>query len=135
MASVSLLVVGTAALYYTYRWWTEPVATTVVKKPEKYFQALLHRHVGGRREVPCRYGFVDVLTDDAIYEVKCWQNYKQTVGQCNAYLTCFPGRRRVAVLFGKPYRDRQKKVHIVQFLKDSGLEVWMYDDNDILFEL
>lgn len=138
MASVySMVALGSAAVYYTYRyWWGSDEATeTPSKKPEKYYQDLLHRHVGGRREVPCRYGFIDVLTDDTIYEVKNWNAYKNVIGQLTGYETCFRGRKKVAVLFGRPYRDRRKKADIVRLLKDNRIEVWMYDDNDILFEL
>jgi hypothetical protein len=41
----------------------------------------------------------------------------------------------VAVLFGKPYQDRCKKRDVVQLLKQNGIEVWMYDQQDVLFEL
>ena len=102
---------------------------------EKHYQALLHKHVGGKREVVCRYGFVDVLTDDTIYEVKKWNCYKMVVGQLDAYLRCFPGRRKVAVLFGKPYQDRAKKAAVVDLLRKNGIAVWMYDQNNVLFEL
>lgn len=129
---VSVGVAASAAVYYLYRsWWTPPVTA----KPEKYYQVLLHKHVGGTREVKCRYGFVDVLTEDAIYEVKCWSCYKNVIGQLVGYESCFKGRKKVAVLFGKPFRDRTKKRHVVELLKSHHIEVWMYDSNDILFEL
>lgn len=108
---------------------------TCLAELEKYYQALLHKHVGGTREVKCRYGFVDVLTEDAIYEVKCWSCYKNVIGQLVGYESCFKGRKKVAVLFGKPFRDRTKKRHVVELLKSHHIEVWMYDSNDILFEL
>ena len=141
MASLAAVTVSAAAgLWYAYRWWWsgEPAVTPPSRRLhqlEKHYQQLLHKHVGGKREVCCKYGFVDVLTEDAIYEVKVWTCYKDVLGQLSGYSLCFPGRRKVAVLFGRPYKDRVKKREVVQLLKQYGLEVWMYDSNDILFEM
>lgn len=54
---------------------------------------------GGRKEVACSGGFVDIVTDTEIIEVKRGCNWKAALGQVMVYGEDFPGRRKRVHLF------------------------------------
>jgi hypothetical protein len=58
-------------------------------------------------------GYVDVLTDSHLYEVKTWRNWRHAVGQALCYGASFPTRQLVVVLFDTP-GDRMGDVELAQ---------------------
>ena len=80
------------------------------KKPhERLFvdsicQTLERKGVGYQREVSTPVGYIDVLTDDTLYEAKHWSNIKHAVGQILFYGHYYPRANNVIVAFSKEDR-------------------------------
>lgn len=53
----------------------------------------------GNTEVKCLCGYVDVVTEEAVIEVKHWRQWKHALGQVLAYGYCFPEKSKRIVLF------------------------------------
>lgn len=56
--------------------------------------------LSGTKEVPTKYGYADIVTDDEIVEVKRVKGYLSALGQVLGYGEALPGRRRRVHLFG-----------------------------------
>ncbi|MCA6430302.1 MAG: hypothetical protein IM613_12785 [Cytophagales bacterium] len=54
-----------------------------------------------QREVPTPVGYIDVLTDDTLYEAKHWSGVKHALGQILFYGYYYPRPSYVIVLFAK----------------------------------
>ena len=59
----------------------------------------LQLEIGGEREVACEGGFVDLITEDYVIEVKNIKSWKGALGQVLVYGNCFPNRKKVVFLF------------------------------------
>lgn len=77
------------------------------KKPhERLFvdsvcQTLEERGIQYQREVETPVGYIDVLTDDTLYEAKHWSGIKHALGQILFYGHYYPRPRQVIVVFAK----------------------------------
>lgn len=69
--------------------------------PEREVRDALARALNGRTEVGCSCGYVDVVTDAEVIEVKSARNWKAALGQVLAYSREFPGKRPRVHLFGE----------------------------------
>jgi hypothetical protein len=56
--------------------------------------------LGGRVEVSCRHGRIDVVTDDEVIEVKHIVKYLHALGQVLGYGSDFPHLKKRVILFG-----------------------------------
>ena len=66
---------------------------------EKKIQLRLHLELGGEIEVKTESGFIDLLTDDEIIEIKHGKNWKNAVGQILMYSLEYPNHKKRIHLF------------------------------------
>ncbi len=78
-----------------------------MKLPESHYRDNLALAENGKREVPVPSGYIDVLTDTELIEVKCYKGWKEAIGQVLSY--------------GHYYPDHQKRIHLVLPDEDSDL--------------
>ena len=67
---------------------------------ERIVRDALALKCNGKVEVECKHGFIDILTDDELIEVKHVSGYKHALGQVLAYSKSFPTRSLRIHLFG-----------------------------------
>lgn len=93
---------------------------------ESFWQAKLHRELGGRREVGVPVGRIDLLTSDKLIEVKEVRGWKGAIGQALVYGTYKPAHKPAIALYGKCTSSYQSIVQdACGFL---GVEViWLED--------
>lgn len=75
-----------------------PPSTREYSAPEQKVQKRLHAQLGGKREVKTDSGFIDLLTDTQIIEVKEISRWKEALGQVLSY--------------GLEYPDHEKRIHL-----------------------
>lgn len=68
---------------------------------EKFYQAELHRKLGGLMEVNVPCGRIDLLTNSHIWEVKFAKDYKAAIGQALCYSVYKTGYKPGIALIGK----------------------------------
>ena len=85
----------------TGRFWVAVGAanTYECESPEAEVQEQLASQLGAQREVECRSGRIDLLTDRLLIEVKCIDDWKCGLGQLVAYGLDYPERERVLYLY------------------------------------
>jgi hypothetical protein len=66
---------------------------------EKNLKLQLHKDLGGKIEVETKFGFIDLLTDIEIIEIKVGYNWKYGVGQLLAYGEFYPHHKKRLHLF------------------------------------
>ena len=69
---------------------------------EKQIQRKLYKKLGGEMEVDTTFGRIDLLTDDAVIEIKKYDDWKCAVGQVIMYSSDYPDRERIIYLFDVP---------------------------------
>ena len=70
------------------------------KKKKKEIQLKLHHDLGGNIEVQTDSGFIDLLTDTEIIEIKNGKKWKQAIGQILIYSSYYPEHTKRIHLFG-----------------------------------
>ena len=65
---------------------------------EKKIQSILYEKHGGKIEVETEYGYIDLLTDTEIIEIKNGENWKHGMGQI--------------IVYGEYYPKHQKRLHL-----------------------
>jgi hypothetical protein len=93
------------------------------KVSEKDIQVKVHQMFGGVREVNTPVGFIDVLTDTQLIEVKSAETWKHSVGQLLSYSKFYPNHEMVMYLFGKFPRNLNECASIC---KQHGIKL-MYE--------
>jgi hypothetical protein len=68
---------------------------------EKEIQSKLKEELGAASEVKTAFGYVDLLTDTKIIEIKNATNWKDALGQILCYSIEYPEHTKVIVLFGE----------------------------------
>ena len=66
---------------------------------EMQIQKRLQEELGGKIEVETEIGYIDLLTDDEIIEIKIGNNWKQAVGQILMYSVEYPNHNKRIHLF------------------------------------
>lgn len=99
---------------------------------EHFYQKKLEKHLGGTHQ-RTSYGIADIVTADGVYEIKSWKNFKQVVGQLNAYNSELRRKKRCAVFFGS--YGQKKKEEVVELLSSQGIEVFevSFDSGELQF--
>ena len=87
---------------------------------EKYYQRHLERMLGAGHSIT-KHGYTDIETEDAIYEIKRQNQYKNVVGQLKAYGVGKDHKRLVAALFGDI--PPTKEPEIVSLLNANQIHV------------
>ena len=67
---------------------------------EKCIQKRLQNELGGEIEVSCDTGYIDLLTDTEIIEIKYGRDWKHAVGQLLIYSLDYPLHKKRIHLFG-----------------------------------
>lgn len=80
---------------------------------EKEVRNRLAKEENGQIEIQTPIGFIDVLTESEIIEVKDFRNWKSAIGQVMAYGLYFPKNQKRIHLFGNIGRTDLKKVAFV----------------------
>lgn len=88
---------------------------------ERQISNNLARGIGGRREVRCLHGLVDILTDTHVIEVKHVENYKHAIGQVMVYGLCYPDHGRRVHLFGSKNVDTIVVLNAMNACKKLGI--------------
>ncbi len=90
-------------------------------------QKLLKKYVGARCEVKTDHGYIDMVHDWVIIEIKNIKNYKNAVGQIIAYKMCLPTHRMRIVLFHEEMKvDEHLKGLINDLCFSLGIECVFY---------
>lgn len=71
------------------------------KVREKTIQEKVQRMFGGQREIHTPVGYVDLVSDTEIIEVKEAKAWKHSFGQIVAYSKFFPNHQKAIYLFGE----------------------------------
>jgi hypothetical protein len=90
---------------------------------EKDIKIKLHKELGGEIEVETEVGYIDLLTDTEIIEIKHGLNWKHAVGQILIYSLVYPKHKKRIHLF-----DIKKTYVIELYCKTYNIEV-TYDEN------
>jgi hypothetical protein len=69
------------------------------QEKEKEILLMLQKKLGGEMEVETDVGFIDLLTEDKIIEVKFSKNWKHAVGQILMYGLSYPNHKKCIYLF------------------------------------
>ncbi len=88
------------------------MVTTVTVEDERMIQAILQRREGGEREVETPSGFVDLVTDQYVIEIKhvnAWKDGTKVL----VYGFYFPGLKPRVHLFGSYAKSFREKVEEV----------------------
>lgn len=99
----------------------------VVKISEKYYQKRLRNNIGGKCEVSCPSGRIDLLTDVELIEIKHYSLWKAAVGQVLIYGLYYPNHRKRIHLFGNA--NFNYLLHVVNQCDKLGIRVsccWPY---------
>jgi hypothetical protein len=84
---------------------------------EREIQLKLHKELGGKIEVETDSGFIDILTDNEIIEIKNGKNWKDAVGQILIYSLDYPKHvKRIHLFDIDENEDIQKKCEIYNIL-------------------
>ena len=68
-------------------------------------QTLERKGVSYEREVSTPVGYIDVLTDDTLYEAKHWSNIKHAIGQILFYGHYYPRPKNIIIVFDKENKN------------------------------
>lgn len=98
----------------------------VSHKGEKFYQKHLEKILGSTHQ-RTKHGITDVTTEDAIYEIKKWINYKQCFGQLKSYSIGNHNKKLCAVFFGEMKEERKKD--IIDLFIQNNIEVYEFIDN------
>lgn len=75
---------------------------------ERNVQIALHAKIGGLREVQCKHGFIDILTNDVVIEVKTARDWKHAVGQVTIYGQFFTTHSKAIALYDSEGINREE---------------------------
>ena len=137
--------VSTSTLIFTVRGkgkkqgtWAHPIAALnfsqwckssqnkkITKTGELIVRDALAAQLKGQTEVPCKTGFVDVLTKQELIEVKAIKDWKGAIGQALVYACEFPSKKPRIHLFGEA--STEYKQMIVSFCSQLNVAVSFED--------
>jgi len=110
------------------RWCNLSKIKTSTKISESSIKNLLADRLRGKKEVACKSGFVDVLTDLEVIEVKAIKDWKDAIGQSMVYACEFKGLSPRIHLFG--YASQEYKQMIISFCAQLNVAVSFEVDHD-----
>ena len=100
---------------------------------ERYYRDVIHRIYGGKTEVVCAMGRVDLMVNIGvrpfILEFKFWDCYKAALGQILCYGDYFPGYSKGLVLLGEPKRG--VLVDFKRICNDLDVVLFQFEGEDI----
>jgi len=81
-----------------------------------------------QKEVRIEVGFIDLLTDDELIEIKEGSSWKQSIGQVLAYGEFYPSHKKKIVLFGELSNDLAT---IKRICGKHAISVEVYTEEDV----
>lgn len=97
------------------------------KTSEKDVVNELNLQLKGKTEVTNRFGRIDILTEDTIYEFKKYIFWKAALGQVMAYKLDYPDHNLCIVLFGKDIPKNAAHVILACSEYDVDCKYLLYD--------
>ena len=88
---------------------TLPTSNEINEK-EKKILIQLHKKMGGEKEVKCKNGIIDLITNDEIIEIKIFNNWKHAIGQILVYACDYPTHQKKLILFGEENKYKFEKI-------------------------
>lgn len=79
-----------------------------ISQKEKEIQLKLHKELGGKIEVKTDSGFIDILTDNQIIEIKNGKRWKDAVGQI--------------LMYSLDYPKHTKRIHLFDIDEDESIQ-------------
>jgi len=73
---------------------------------EKEIQDILAKQLNGKKEIETQFGYIDLLTDYSIIEIKHFSNWKQALGQILCYSQEYPNKNKIIYLFDYDYENK-----------------------------
>ncbi len=90
---------------------------------EAIIQTKLHKKLGGQIEVETPVGYIDLLTDSELIEIKHVDNWKHAVGQLICYGNYYDEHRKRLHLFG--HKPSQNFTEITMICNKNDITVSM----------
>jgi hypothetical protein len=84
------------------------IVPDIHESTEKEIQLRMQKELDAESEVKTGSGYIDLLTDDQVIEIKYGSNWKHAIGQVYVY--------------GSYYPDREKRIHLFGIEPDSEIE-------------
>lgn len=94
---------------------------------EKKIQHILVEKLNGKMEIETKLGFIDVMTEEFIIEIKQVQNWKHALGQILCYSLEYPNKKRIICLFDTNTETLEFLKIIEESLKKYDIELMIYD--------
>ncbi len=86
---------------------------------EKLIQNILQTRLSGEIEVETPFGFIDIMTNDTIIEIKCFKHWKDAIGQILAYGNYFPDKKKSIYLFDIPKNTDMGYINSIKTLLEQ----------------
>ena len=74
-------------------------------------------------------GFIDILSETEVIEIKIWKNFKMALGQVMSYATYFPDRQKRIHLFGK--RPDPEVIKNIKYVCECNNIKLTYEDDSL----
>lgn len=115
-----------------------------IQKPKKPHERLFvdticktleEKGVQYQREVETPVGYIDVLTDDTLYEAKHWSNIKHALGQILFYGYYYPRPQYVIIIFSKDIKDIIDYVYVgrcMSIIDSLNLPIYIKTKEDFM---
>lgn len=94
---------------------------------ERTIQKWLALSLSGQTEIECKFGFIDLMTQESIIEIKVYENWKHGLGQLMAYGRCFPNKKKILYLFDVP--EQNQLTDIKELCDECGVAVEVWSDS------
>lgn len=94
---------------------------------ERHIRDNLASKLDAAVEVPCRHGVVDIVSTDAIIEIKHASKYLHALGQVLGYSESFPDKTARVHLFGSAHELTTEFIRKVESLYDNHRVVLTYE--------
>ncbi len=107
------------------QWCKSSQNKKITKTGELSIRDSLASQLRGQKEVPCKTGFVDVLTNQELVEVKGIKDWKEAIGQVLVYACEFPNNKPRIHLFGEA--STEYKHMIMSFCSQLNVAVSFED--------
>ena len=85
---------------------------------------ILKKKYKGKTEVPTEMGYIDLLTNNLLIEIKCYDNWKCALGQLIAYSIEYPNKKKCMYLFNVSVK---KTSHIEKVCRLNNIKLMIYD--------
>lgn len=97
-------------------------------KKEYYIVKKLKEIIGGKCEIKTDSGYIDLMNETHIIEIKELKNWKAAIGQIICYGLYYPDKQKKIILFHKPYQHQNVlKDTIINVCGKINIEIDFYE--------